>query len=162
MTDWPGASVTGARKANRALLGLPALDDGASVPLRWSSVTSVGAARPPAPKNALTDVSKPPAGPWSAAAKIERGLLSSERPPLCVTWSVFVWSFQVGCPTPRVPGWAISWLYGFTSQYSNQETFFAAPVVFFSVTSSSSTGSSPNGEYTSWVRSMPLALSRLR
>ena len=144
--DCPGARVTGARNANRALLGLPALDDGARVPLRWSDATSLGAGRPPAPKNVSTDVSKPSCGPFREAAKIESGLESSERPPLCVTWSVFVWAFHSGCPTPRVPGWAISWLYGFTSQYSNHETFFAEPVVFFSVTSSSSTGSSPNGE----------------
>ena len=62
--------------ANSALLGSPAPEDGASVPLRWSRATSAGLAREPAPKNLSTEVSKPRTGPRSADAKIHNGSLS--------------------------------------------------------------------------------------
>ncbi len=137
MIDWPGRSRSGARKASR----VP--PSGAVLPLRRSAATAAGAARVPDPKNRAADVSWPPSGALTAAAKMLSGRSSPRSPDACGTESVLRLCVHVGVPTARLRSSAS--MYGFTSQYSNQEARRGFRVRLRIVTSCSRSGSSPNG-----------------
>ena len=112
------------------------------MPESRSRATSAGLARPPPPKKLWVLVSKPLTGPFSATAKIESGSWSS----LSGSWATDSIRRDLSYAAPPKPRFVlIDCWYGFTSQYSNHDTFFLLRVLFRSVTSCSSSGSSPNG-----------------
>ena len=146
--------MTGARKTKRVSPDCPGRLGRAIDWLREFELTSAGTAREPEPKNLLIEVSYVWAGPRNAAAKIESGARSRGSVGIWATLSVWVLAFHTGLSRPRVRlvSGLTSWSTGFTSQYSYQVVVTAALVVLVSVTSSSSTGSFPNGAYVvSWA-----------
>ena len=119
-----------------------------------SAATTAGAARPPEPKNASAEVSKPSTVPRSGARKMLSGAWSW---PLgsWATDSVFVAASYAGGAVPRQVCWLAAGMYGSMSQYSNHDALRACGPGLWMTTSWSRTGSSPNGEYTRSVTSRP-------
>src|SRR3954452_7856642 len=137
--------VTGERSANIARPGTPAGDGGAIEPVGLSAATTAGFARPPEPKNASVEVSKPSTVPRSAATKMLSGAPSCAS-GAWATDSVLVAESYAGAPVPRQVCWLAAGMYGSTSQYSYHDALRACGPGLRMTTSCRSTGSSPNGE----------------